>query len=592
MDSVQFAIFTAPGGALIADYSGRIENLTCATNNRGYAECTGFVPLDEDESFLAFGRFGTPHVQLTDSAAGIAFQGRLEDVEIVQGGIALTALGYSRSLGDAPYTALWSTTDISSFRPMLASEEANCTPDRYAFDTNNRVYITPVKGAVLGNTGAGKQAMTCFQLPDDSTRDIIGASFDYVQLAPAAAWRFFFQTRNANFTGIANAWGVTGGIGISTGNVFVTFAAARIVNFFMDFNAADAVFAGETGSAYLIITNLRLVTSTANMINTTTTAIVGAGANVSVPVVSSARMYVGQRLHMGTGGLGEGVVVESVPDATHFVADLTAGYASGQAVQAHIIYADEIAKHVVSEVSTLNPTQLASTTALIQSPGLDLLDEVYEDMYPSDILDYLVNLSEWEWGVRENQRLYFRPQGSAVRTWYIDISVLQIQRLLDQLANSVYAVYQEPSGRRLRTAITADAASVARYELTRRIALPVSSTSATQAATLQAAALSDGKDPKPRSGVTVDTVFDANGARWSLWHVCAGDTVIIRNLPPTLSTAIDRVRVFRLSRAVYDGDTDTLSMEPESPLPSLDAILSRVAAPSWVTTPWWVQIRQ
>jgi hypothetical protein len=198
-------------------------------------------------------------------------------------------------------------------------------------------------------------------LPDQSSRDIIGASFDYVQLAPTASWRVAFQTRNADFSGIANPWGVTGGIGISTGNVFVTFAAAKVVNFFMDFNAADAVFAGETGSAYLIITNLRLVTTTTNKVDTTMTSAVVAGSNVSVPVGSSANMYVGQRLHLGAAaGLGEGVIVKSIPDATHFVADLTASYASGQNVQAFVIYADEIAKDIVSAVSTLNPTQLAA----------------------------------------------------------------------------------------------------------------------------------------------------------------------------------------------------------------------------------------
>jgi hypothetical protein len=598
MTLLQFATDASPGGALVSDDSGRASSLSYATNVHGFAEMRSHIPLPLSEAFLRFDRAGLPHQRLNDGP-GVVYEGRLEDVAINGDGVNGTALGYSRSLSDAPYTALWSMTDVSKWRPILASEIGTCTPDRYAFDTNNRIYITPQKNATLGSTGTGKQAMICFQLPDDSTRDIIGASFDVVYSMPTASWRAFFQTRNADFSGIANPWGVTGGTGVTPRNVFVTFAAAKVVNFFMDFNAADAVFAGETGSAYLIVTNLRLVTSTLNKVDTTTTAIVAAGANVSIPVVSTARMYVGQRLYIGFAGVGiEGLTVESIPDATHFIADPTAGYASGAQVAAHVIYADEIVRDMVAAVNTLNPTQLSSSTALIQSPALDLFDESYEDQYPADILSRLITLGDnqttprqWEWAVWENRALVFQPRGATARTWYIDLAQPDIERTLNALANSVYADYQEAGGRTLRSAINADSASIARYGVTRRKMQPTQTTDLVRMRAQRDATLADGKDPIPRVRITTDAVFDQNGARWPLTSVRANDIVVIRNLPSTLSTAIDRVRVLRIVRTELDAMTNVLTLEPESPLPSLTALLARAAAPAWVTTPWWLQAR-
>jgi hypothetical protein len=594
---IQFALYTQPGGPLLADYSGRVEKPVIARNEHGAAEASGFVPMSIQEAFQLYDMAGLLHVVFSDQASDVIYEGRLEDVQIQGDGVSLRAFGYSRSLSDNPYTALWSMTDVAKFRPILASELAGALPDRYSFDTNNRIYITAQKNATLGNTGTNKFGMICFQLPDQSTRDIIGASFDYIQVAPNANWRFFFQTRNADFSGIANPWGVTGGIGITPGNVFVTFAAAKVVNFFMDFNAADAAFANETGSAYLIITNLRLVTSTANKVDTTTTANIAAGTNVSIPVVTTARMYVGQRVHLGIpAALGEAVTVKTIADATHFTADPTAAMASGGNVQAHVIYADEIVKDMVSAVSTLNSLQLSSSTTLIQSPALDLLNESYEDQYPADILNRLVHLGDnqttprqWEWGVALNRLLYFRPQASAARTWYVDVSDIDVQRTIDSLYNSMYATYQEAAGRTLRSAVSADSASVARYGLTRRKVFGVQTTSLTQAQVQRDAELADTKDPRPRSGITIRQVTAAAGGDWPLTQVRAGDTMVIRNLPPTLSTAIDRIRTFRITRVELDLETNTLTIEPEHPLPTLAALLAQATPPSWVTTPWWLQ---
>jgi hypothetical protein len=584
--SQSLALYRAARGALLDNYSARATMATFATNEHGFAESRVSVPMSLVDAFRVYDRPGLPELALYDGAA-VVHAGRLEDVALSREGLDLSAYGYQNAFRDAPYTALWSTTRVDAFRPFLATEVAGVVPDRYAFDTNNRIFIAPQKNAVLGNTAGIKPGMIGFLAPDQGTRDIIGVSFDYEFVAPAANWRVAFQNRNADFSGIANPWLITSaGAGTASGTINVTFAAAPIVNFFMDFNAADAAYAGETGAAYLEITNLRLVSSTANRVNTTWSSPAGPVTGVqTVTPASMANIYVGQRLHIKQSGVtnAESVIVTAVT-ATTFTATFVGTHSAGETITAHVVYADEIAADLVGTISTLNPTQLSSSTALIESPGIDLLDEVYEDRLPSDILDYLIGLGDdqtppgqWEWGVWEQQLLHFRPRGTAARAWYVDVTELELERTLSQLHNSIYATYQEAGGRTLRTAASSDSASVARYGLTRQQQIGVQSTSTAQAGVQQAAALQDGKDPIPRAGLAFDAVYDVAGARWPLWLIRSGDTITIRNLPPTLSSAIDRIRTFRIARTTYDAIAGTIQVEPESPLPHLAALLSRAS---------------
>jgi hypothetical protein len=581
---IQFAIYSSASGSIVADYSNRIQGAQIATNDRGYAECNGFIPLSLAESFMLYDRTGLPHVRFSDTSSGVMYEGRLEDVELTDGGVNVTALGYARALSDTPYIAFWSTTSVGAFQGTTGSTSvAYNESERWQRDTNNRLYITLIKG----NTYTlNKAAGLLMSVPYGSTQAILGMQFSLEQNLPAA-----FTWRAVTFGGDISL-GLTGGVAqasaVGTAALVnrayhLTFASQTTAGLDLLCNTGGAP-AGETGTNYVKITNLRLVGATTNRVNTTLTANRGAGVNVTATVGATAGMYVGMQLVINSGANpSEIVTVLSIGSATQFNATFVGAYVIGNAVQGFQILADEIADDLVSAVSTLNSTQLSASTALIASPGLDLQNEVYEDQFPNDIMDYLAGIGDsagfqWEWGVRDNQRLYFRRQGSAARTWYIDISAIDVQRLLDQMSNSIYGLYQDANGRTLRTASTSDATSIARYGVTRRQALSVSTTSATQALLQQSSALADGKDPKPRSEVVIDKVFDANGSRWPLWSVAAGDTVIIRNLAPTLSTAIDRIRVFRLSRATYDVDSDTLAIEPETPRPTLEALLAQLTA--------------
>jgi hypothetical protein len=270
-----------------------------------------------------------------------------------------------------------------------------------------------------------------------------------------------------------------------------------------------------------------------------------------------------------------------VLNSTQFVADFAAGAAAGVTVQGFVVYADEIVKDIVSAVSTQNSTQLLPDTSQVTSPALDLFDEVYEDAVPRDILDHLITLgdnatipNQWEWGVTGLRQLYYRVAGAVAQTWYVDVSGIQVQRSLEQLANSVYAVYQDASGRTLRGAVSTDSASVTRFGITRVTPAAASTTSLTQANVLRDATLADDADPPPRFGLTFSAVYNSVGGRVPLWMPRAGDTIVIRNLPPTISVNIDQIRSFRIARTSCDLIARTLTIEPLVPLPSVQALIA------------------
>jgi len=85
----------------------------------------------------------------------------------------------------------------------------------------------------------------------------------------------------------------------------------------------------------------------------------------------------------------------------------------------------------------------------------------------------------------------------------------------------------------------------------------------------------EGARVRTRADIQGDGLWEALGGLWRRWWSRAGDTVTMRNLPPTLSTDIDRIRTFRVAETEYDAASGTLSIAPEEPLPSLDVLVAR-----------------
>lgn len=574
------------GGRLLLDATPFVTSANFSTDVHGCEALTFDAALALADAFKLYNQTAVVYVGVFDGAS-LIWEGRLEDPALSTGasgsGFRGQALGYWRALSDVPYTALWSITQMGAFQPILNTDLNTAYPDRYLFDTNNRIYIAAQKNATLGNTAVNKAGYMFYRIPDQSSRDIVGAQFAFTHVAPGASWQAAFQLRNPDFSGISNPWVITsGGAGTTIGAIHVTFTGVELVDFLHWYAAADAVYTGETDASYLRITNLRLVTATTNRVNTTLTVTRTNGAAVTCTVGSTARMYVGMQLVIGSGGANsEMITVLSVPTTTTFTANVVnagAGYAIGTTVQGFVVYADEIAKDLVSTVAALNSNQISPSTIHIQSPALDLTDEVYQDKTPANILTYLASRGDtqqraWEVGVGRGQVLYFRPQFSASRAWFVDATDLNLARTLNNLFNSAYALYEDANGRALRTANGSNAASIARYALTRRTAVPASTTSATLAATQRDTFITNNNNPPPRATVRFDAVYDAQGARWTLFLVRSGDTITVRNVPPSISSSYDKVRTFRVTHTTYDLMAGTLHVEPDMAPPTVASMI-------------------
>lgn len=646
--SYALQVYASPGGPLLADWTQRAQNPQVSFNEHGYLTLTASIPLTRDDAFWWYDRAGLPQVELNSRWGTTEWCGRLEEVTITDTGIDITAYGPWQALRDIPYTALWSDTKLDRWRILTIVDNAAFMSDRFEFTMQDQLRIAPRKGEVFG-TGTFPLGIVGYEPPDGGSRQIAGVSFDYELVAPAN-WVALLQRATSNWTGQQNLWTLTsaGTPQIGTANPSFSGTSDRL-SFSLFYNAADATYAGETGTTVrLVISNVRVITSTTYALSTTlgtavtlqvnttlgtaiaagtrtvtpasmTNIVVGlrltiggtsevvtvtattgttftavfanahSAANtvqgigsVTVTPASMTGIYVGQRLGIGSGAGGETVVVTAMTTTT-FTAIYTLTHAAPDAVTSSLIYADRIAVDTVLKVVALNADQLNSSTGLIQSPGIDLQQRIFEDVEAASILTDLAKLgdnqsppNQWEIGVGDPSRaLYFRPRGSAGRTWYVDDGTLEITRTLDELATGAYAVYQSKTNRNLRTPVVDDAYSTSRYALTRRRAVTTQTTDLTEATTQRTVYLTDHVDPIPRAKLQLKQVFDAGGLLWPLRSVRAGDTIVLRRLSPVAGEGIDRIRSFCLQEVRLT--TTGIEVTPETPVDQLETHVLQLA---------------
>ena len=586
---LMLGLYSAPpsaGGTLLLDCTSFCTDCTITTNAHGFEALNATVQQALAEAFRIYDQPGLPWLALVDGGQ-VVWEGRLEDPTLYAGlvgsGLQMQALGAWRALTDVPYLALWSTAETTGYLETTAEMSSPYDQsERWTRDSNNRLFVALTKG----NTYTlNKAAGLLMGIPNRSTRTIVGIQFALeVNLPTQQTFRcvsFAGDISGALTSGAVEA-SIVGTGGVASRAYHLILGTPRETCGVDVLCNTGHTYAGETGASYAKVTKVRVVTSSANRINTTLTVNRAAGSNVTATVGSTAGMYVGMELVINSGNNpSEIVIVESITNSTQFVADFVGSYVIGNAVQGFRVTADEIAAHMVSSFNTINPTQLASGTGQIQATGLDLLNETYEDVtIAADVLTRLAGLGgsdglPWEAGIYEDRRLFFRPQGSASRAWYVDATDLQIARTLEALANAVRATYSDANGRALSNAAVLDATSRARYGLLRAAIASADTTNATLAATIGSTLLADRSDPLPRATIQFDAVYDIGGARYPLWLVRSGDTITIRNLPPNLSTSVDRIRTFYVTHTSYNVFADTLDVEPELPPTTLEVMLAR-----------------
>ena len=245
------------------------------------------------------------------------------------------------------------------------------------------------------------------------------------------------------------------------------------------------------------------------------------------------------------------------------------------------IYADEIIDVIATQVNSTNSTQLSDSTALIDSPAVDVIEANYQDMYPADIVQLLADLGDgtnlYEGRVWEDQVLRFQAEGTNVQSWYVDAASIQVDSTIDELYTAAYAVYRTTGGRIQRTSTNTDSAAESKYGVSRRTQVDTTTTDSTEAGNWRDTFVERHKDILPRAIITFDHLMTSSGAIVPGYLARSGDTVTIRNLPAGSGGVVDRIRTFRISRTRYDAERDELSLTPELELPSLEFMVAQSA---------------
>lgn len=502
-------VFTQ-GDTMLADFTGRVHlgnggGMRFSTNAHGFdaLECS-LIPMGLLEAFECYDWPGTPRAVVSDPVMGVVWEGRVEDVAIVEGGISLVAFGYQRALRDVLYTALWSDTSSAVWEPITNTMSSTYDTQQYEADNNNRLYLALRQGESYAN-GSDLGAFT-YLIPDDSVRNITNFDCTYSMVLPSG-WLFRLTATTEAFGSSAtlNSITATGSGQSGTLNLTLGTPKARINAWIRNDTGTTSTPTVPTGDYYLRLTGLRVKTTTAST-----------------------------------------------------------------------VLASSIAAALESYVDGINGNQISGNNALISATTTDLQDELYEDETPADILDRLALLHGYEWGVYEERRLHFRPKGSAGRAWYVDVTtIVNLQRSLENVRNSAYGRYRDASGRLLRTAVANSTDSQGRYGVIRQAVVDVDTTSATEAGIHRDVYLTDRANASSRAEIRFSRLYDATGGEFPLYAIRAGDTVTMRNLPPTLSPTVDRIRTFVVSETDYDAMRDEISIAPETPTPSLEKLIAR-----------------
>lgn len=357
-----------------------------------------------------------------------------------------------------------------------------------------------------------------YTLPSGSATTIGRVSFSWQIVQPAAAtWEGRLSFHDAAGATLGSMTYMTGP-GPASGSTNVAAPANAVSAVVLLYhNNAGAKFAGEDGSVYMTCTNVRVTTATP-------------------PITASA------------------------------IAQAMAAHAAGA-----------------------NGNQLSADVGGIAATTRDYTNEIYEDATPARILDTLAQREQHTWRVGRDRRLAFFPNETSpypanhthTGAWRVDLTQIELERVMSQLTNSAYGVYADASGRTLRTAVAADASSVYDHGAAVRRPVSIRTTSQTLAEAMRDVALADGKRPAPRAAIVFRRVTTMAGAPVHPTQVAGGDVLLLGGLPGRLSASLDQIAVFQVARTrltLARGARPVLAVEPLDPPQTLEVLLARHAA--------------
>lgn len=512
---------------------------------------------------------------------GKRFVYRLNTPALEEGGIiAFECLNLIACFDDDEACVQWSTMDDANWIPVGKERVSNRAEELHEFGSEYPA-IYPKKNEKFSVSFIGTKAI---QVPSGATLKQRIMQCDFEFRAPTN-WTGVIQRSDASFGFIARILTITGsgaGAGtVVTGALCESFSDTDIISMDMWYDAALALYAGETGDLYFRIKNWRVAAASTNMVNTVTiTAAITAGANKTVTPASMANIYVGQRLVFesttsASGAVNSESVVVKSKTATTFVADFAKNHAIGSTVKGIVITDKEIIEHALANVRTLNPScGLSAAKTLIVNSGEDQEERTWINESYRKMLDDLAVDTDYVYGVDREGRVFYRPRGTWARAWASRRTRITMKRPLDKLYNSVRAAYQSAKGVLIQTAYSVSSVSTLLYGITRRKTVKVDTTNGTLAGNARTFALNDTKNRNAQIDVQPLRLTDMSGGVYPLDEIEPGDTITITDLPASFSEA--NLRKFVVSEQSIDASAGYGSITPQEPIPTIEHYLANL----------------
>ena len=500
---------------MLSDFSLNAEGVRFATNPNGFSVLTiRRVRMSLAEAFTCYTWPGTPHIVVTAIDSGVVWEGRVEDVGIVPGGLTLTAFGYQNAMRDLLYTGFWMKLGTSDWRSVTSEERPAARPEQYEMDNNNRLYIAPRKGETYSGSVSNFGECT-YVVPDKGDEPIrrIYASYD-IRLPAGWTARLMVGQYDvtASLTDEATVT-ATGSQQTGTWSFNLTKERPRLVFVVGNQSGSDTTITADTGYYYAKLTNLGVRSTTY-----VTPRPPVAASDIVAALVDYVSTINDKQLSGETAWIGETTTV--MQDAN---------------------YEDR------------RPADILSELALQHGYQWSVWEDRVLSFAPVPTVDTL-----------------------GVQTWVVDAeSDMNIQRSLGNVYTNVYVAYDSQNDGTLRTDEAENSDTRAAIQLKRVRALSVDTQDATQAGAFRDAALGDWSQQRGRVQIRFNRVFDSGGGQAQLYQMRSGDIVTIRNLPPTLADNVDALRTFVIGETIYDVDAGRMDISPAVVVPVLDKMIAR-----------------
>jgi len=504
------AAYDSIRGNLIADVTGeQLEECSFSYNEHGDLALDISCSISFEEALPYLLPRSILIWQVNDGPTPI-WIGRGTIPQWEDGKLKINALGLWHSLDDIKYTALWSDTLYTEWKPMTPLQMTNRTNDYYEMSNDYKIFLGLTRGTTYGNgTNVGSMY---YEVPSRSRTAMQTVSFDFNNTLLPTGWQAAVNYYTTSpFGGATQAWTHNSlGASVALTNQSVLVPAGVTLEFYAYNNSGiNYTNTSENSVRSAQWTNVRIKSTTAATVTTQAVATHILQSNRAVnPGLLSAR-------------------VDKIGGSTAY---------------------DH--KQLILEDAT--PTQVLTDLAAKAATGTPLAP---------------LNVGVWQ-GMLVVQNRY-----AGAKTWYHDLLNVRVQRDAVETYTEVYATYQDATGRTLRTAPVNDARTIVKAGFTKQDVINADTTDATQANNQRDLRLADRRRGNVKFDIPATSViYDANGSPVPITEVRPGDILVAQQFQ-SFDTG-DPLRSIRLGKITIDAVRGLLMMEAEEAIPTLETTLA------------------